>query len=117
MIHRANPLRHAVTLLLALTIGLLVACATPQTFNDKVAATSASITAVTAAATSLATSGRITKAQATDVLAASKAASDALTTAQKMQAQGVTGAEAQLALATSILTSVRAFLTSQGASL
>jgi len=103
----------------ALALALLVACAggfpTASTFNDKVAQASITITSSTNAINTLAISGKVTKRQAESALAASRAASLALDTAQAMQSTGDPQATTQLQLATSVLDGLKAFLISQGA--
>lgn len=88
----------------------------PQTFDDKIAAASVTVTSATLAADQLAASGKITKAQAQSALASSRAGSLALDTAQALKAKGdAAGAEAQLAMANTVLSAVKTFLISQGA--
>jgi hypothetical protein len=95
----------------------LMACAglTANTFNDKVAAASITITSSTSAVNTLATAGKITKKQAESALAASKAGSLALDTAQSMKNAGDPQADSQLQLANTILEGLKVFLISQGA--
>ena len=95
--------------------GCASAVATPQTFDDKVAVASQSIQTITAGATTLASSGKISKAAAQNVLTASRTASATLSSALALKSSDPVGANQQLAVATGVLDALKSFLVSNGA--
>jgi hypothetical protein len=103
------------TYLLTLICALLVACAqlglpTPTTINEKIAAAQASVTQVRQTATQLLTAGKITVADAENVLKTTDAASEGIAVARTLSLQDPNAAQARLTMVVTALTAIQAYL-------
>ena len=110
------------TLFLAtLALALLTACAaigsaTPDTFNQRLAVASASVTEVRHTATTLLQAGRITVVDAQNIQAQADVAREGLNVARGMAGTDVTAASTRLDVANAALRALQAYLiTKQGA--
>jgi hypothetical protein len=118
LIQRSRPELYVMTFICAL---LVAACAqlglaTPQTFNEKVAAAIGSVTQIRSSAADLLTAKAITVTDAENVLAQTDAAAQGITLARQMSSTTPDAANARLTAVVSVLTALQAYLaTKQGA--
>jgi hypothetical protein len=114
MLHR-NPL----TLWLLTAVLGLAACASQgialDTFDKKVAAAYASVQTIAEGGQAALAAGKISKADAQNIVVSSRAAIAAIDVASSMKASNPAGADAKLASALVILQALQAYLTTQGA--
>lgn len=116
-----NP-RYLLGLVAALAVGLIVGCsalgsATPDTFNQKLAVSVASVSEVRNTATTLLQAGKISVADAQNIQAQADVAREGLNVARGMSGVDLTNASSRLEVANAALRALQAYLiTKQGAS-
>ena len=103
------------TYLLTFVCALLVACSslglpTPETFNEKVAATQSSVTQIRQTATQLLNSKKIGVGDAENVLKGTDAASEGIAVARVMYSQDPDAAQARLKMIVAALTAIQSYL-------
>lgn len=113
-------MKRLYSLMATLSAALLIGCAQlgatgPKTFNDQLAAATTTSTFVLKSTTVLASAGKISKADAENVLQQSDLAMAGVKLARQIQATDPAAAETKLGAALKILTALDAYLTTRGA--
>jgi hypothetical protein len=101
----------------ALLLAFISACASnaaPDTFNKRIAAAYVTVNAVADSATAALTAGKITKADATNVVTTTRAALQAIDVANAIHANNPQAGEDKLAATLAVLTALQAYLATQG---
>lgn len=114
-------MKHIRLFIAALAFGILAGCAalgsaTPDTFNQKLAVSVASVTEVRHTATTLFQAGKITATDAQNVQAQADVAREGLNIARGMSGTDLSSASTRLEVANTALKALQAYLiTKQGA--
>lgn len=115
---RAIRRLHLTAALLIIT--MLAACAqlgmqTPATFNQRVAAGYTTVQTVAESATVALQAGKLSRADAANIVTTSRTALDGLAVAQTLHAGNAAAGEDRLAVTLAILQSLQAYLATHGA--
>lgn len=115
-----KTLRHLHLATALMLLALLTACAqmgmrSPETFNQRIAAGYTTVQAVNEGALVALNAGKLSKADAGNIVTSSRAALDGLTVARTLHASDPMAAENRLAATLAILQSLQAYLATQGA--